>query len=325
MAEKEDTVSISKIKLLSIIIAFVLLAGIAALFFISSAISFSNPFAIATLLSIGVIGYAALFAYSKREKMSEMHCMMNGMAFGMMASFVIGVLAALPTGDFVLGIIIGTVAGLIAAIPIGNSGGQLARMEGVMAAPMGGSMGAMTGIMIRFYNVQLFMAFLFVMLVLVMYEMTRVNSKHCECSVPRSLKYFGILVSAIAIISIFSVAYSIDNTADGGVLFAGQQRAGEEQQAQAQVAGNVQEIDMKISALGYDPNYIVVKKDIPVKINLQADNTAGCTRSIVFRDFGIQKTVPRGGSDVIEFTPTRAGTYQFSCSMNMARGTLIVQ
>ena len=89
-------------------------------------------------------------------------------------------------------------------------------------------------------------------------------------------------------------------------------------------ASNIQEINLRAEPVGYNPDYIVVKKGIPLKINVQADANAGCTRSIVFPDFGINKVIPRGGSDVIEFTPTKAGTYQFRCSMNMARGTLVV-
>ena len=89
-------------------------------------------------------------------------------------------------------------------------------------------------------------------------------------------------------------------------------------------SSSVQEINMRVEALGYNPDYITVKKGIPVKINIAASQDAGCTRSIVFPDFGINKVIPRGGSGVIEFTPTKAGTYQFRCSMNMARGTLVV-
>jgi len=88
---------------------------------------------------------------------------------------------------------------------------------------------------------------------------------------------------------------------------------------------SIQEINMRAEPLGYDPDYITVKKGIPVKINIAASQDAGCTRSIVFPDFGINKVIPRGGSGVIEFTPTKEGTYQFRCSMNMARGTLVVQ
>ena len=87
---------------------------------------------------------------------------------------------------------------------------------------------------------------------------------------------------------------------------------------------SIQEINMRAEPLGYDPDYITVKKGIPVKINIAASQDAGCTRSIVFPDFGINKVIPRGGSGVIEFTPTKEGTYQFRCSMNMAKGTLVV-
>jgi len=270
----------------------------------------SPPLAVAVLLSAGIIWWAAAFAYGNREKMSEMHCMMNGMAFGMMASFAIGVLVALPKGDFMLGIIAGTAAGLLAGIPVAEAGGRLARMEGVMAAPMGGAMGAMLGVMIRFYDVQLFMQFFFVTLIFIMYEMTKANESHCKCAVPAGLKYFGLILGVATIVSTFLMAYGV-GTPSGGVI--GLQ------------GGDVQEIAMKIESWGYVPDKITVKNNVPVKISLQASPEAGCTRSIVFRDFGVSKTVAAGGTGTIEFTPTKVGTYQFSCAMGMARGTLVVQ
>ena len=322
MADTEEVVKISKMKLSIIIVAAIALIAVVAgnLYFFSLA-SLTNPFLIATLLSLGILVPAAYFAYQNSKNMSEMHGMMNGMAFSMMASFAIGTLIALPTGDFVLGIIAGTISGLLLGIPIASKG--LARMEGIMAAPMGGSMGAMLGVMIRFYNVQLFMQFFFVVLVFVMYEMTRMNSSHCKCAVPGTLKYSVIFIGIIAIVSTFVFAYTID-TPSNGIIF-GVRQAGAQPTQGPQIAGDVQKIDLRAEPVGYNPDYIVVKKGILVRINVQADANAGCTRSIVFPDFGINKVIPRGGSDVIEFTPTKAGTYQFRCSMNMARGTLVVE
>lgn len=89
-------------------------------------------------------------------------------------------------------------------------------------------------------------------------------------------------------------------------------------------SSSVQEINLRATQTNYVPNTITVKKGIPVKINIQADANAGCSRAINFPDFKISKTIPQGGSDIIEFTPTKAGTYQFRCAMNMARGTLVV-
>ena len=321
MADTEEVMKISKMKLsVVIVIAIALIAVVAGnLYFFSSA-SLTNPFLIAALLSVGILVPAAYFAYKNSKNMSEMHGMMNGMAFSMMASFAVGTLIALSTGDFVLGIIAGTISGLLLGIPIASKG--LARMEGMMAAPMGGSMGAMLGVMIRFYNVQLFMQFFFVVLVFIMYEMTRMNSNHCKCAIPGTLKYLAIIIGIVAILSTFVLAYSIDNTG-GGIIFGSKPNSADPSQAQQN--GNVQEINMRAEPLGYDPDYITVKKGIPVKINIAASQDAGCTRSIVFPDFGINKVIPRGGSGVIEFTPTKEGTYQFRCSMNMARGTLVVQ
>ncbi|HEX8268211.1 MAG TPA: cupredoxin domain-containing protein [Pyrinomonadaceae bacterium] len=86
----------------------------------------------------------------------------------------------------------------------------------------------------------------------------------------------------------------------------------------------VQEIKITVNA-GYSPNVIVVKKDLPVRLNFYRDETSSCSEQVIFGDFGIARDLPAFETTSIEFTPEKAGEYTFACGMNMLRGKLIVE
>jgi len=50
----------------------------------------------------------------------------------------------------------------------------------------------------------------------------------------------------------------------------------------------------------------------------------GCMKTILIPEFGVQKTLS-AGDNVIEFTPTKSGTFDFTCGMGMGRGKIIVE
>lgn len=274
---------------------------------------FSSPYTAFLVFTALLLVWAAYYAHSNRSRMSEMCCMMSGMAFGMIGGFFIGVITGLATADFLVGMIAGTIAGVVFGIPIGKLGGPLGRMEGVMAGPMGGIMGGMTGVMVRFYDVQLFMPFFAIVVLFTIWEMVRVIQGQSS-RMARNFMYIGILLSVLAFSSTLMNSYGTEPT---GLAFA--------QQEAPSPSGGVQEVTIKAEAIRYNPSSVTVKKGVPVKLTLEAASDAGCTRSFVFPEFNIRKTLPKNGKIIVEFTPTESGTFPFSCSMAMARGTLIVQ
>ncbi len=168
------------------------------------------PWAFAFLTSGAMILLSLYYVYERREKLSEMCCMMNGMAYGTLPGIVVGAIYALPTGDYLLGTILGTVAGLIVGIPMGRIGGPLGRMEGVMAGFMGGTMGAMLGFMMRFVNLQLFMQFLIASVALMSFEMAYVAYKESgKVEVPKALLALFLAIFIIAIAGTFVFKYSV--------------------------------------------------------------------------------------------------------------------
>ena|SRR3989344_6158379 len=92
------------------------------------------------------------------------------------------------------------------------------------------------------------------------------------------------------------------------------------------INNGIQEITLHLDpqTLDYLPNPLRLKAGIPVRITVDTQSVRGCSSSIVMPAFGIRKrAVP--GDNIIEFTPPKAGTYPFSCSMGMSKGMIIVE
>lgn len=88
-------------------------------------------------------------------------------------------------------------------------------------------------------------------------------------------------------------------------------------------AEDVQKITLGMKNYNYYPNTITVKEGRPVELTLD-DSIYGCLRSFTVKDLGVSK-YSRSSGDVITFTPTKKGTFRFSCSMGMGYGTIIVE
>jgi plastocyanin domain-containing protein len=89
-------------------------------------------------------------------------------------------------------------------------------------------------------------------------------------------------------------------------------------------AGGVQEIQVRVQG-GYDPDVIVVRQGRPVRLNFYRAETAPCTDTVLFTDFGIARPLPAFQTTPVEFMPEKAGEFTFTCGMNMVRGKLIVE
>lgn len=81
-------------------------------------------------------------------------------------------------------------------------------------------------------------------------------------------------------------------------------------------SGDVQNITSQLTRNGYPE--ITVKKGIPVKWNLQADqkDLNGCNNRLIIPAYNIEKKL-QAGDNIIEFTPTKDGTIAYSCWMGM--------
>ena len=90
------------------------------------------------------------------------------------------------------------------------------------------------------------------------------------------------------------------------------------------VGTGVQEIAIRVAG-GYDPGIVRVKRGVPVRLVFDRQETASCSEEVVLPDYGIRKFLPPHQRTAVEFTPSEAGTREFTCGMGMLRGRIIVE
>ncbi len=92
---------------------------------------------------------------------------------------------------------------------------------------------------------------------------------------------------------------------------------------QEENANNIQVIYSTLQRGRYPD--IKVQTGVPVKwiINAPKGSLNGCNYRMLLRSFGIEHTFAEG-ENVIEFTPSKSGTFQYTCWMGMIRGNITV-
>ncbi len=100
------------------------------------------------------------------------------------------------------------------------------------------------------------------------------------------------------------------------------QEAPKQEQGQEQ-GQNYQVINMDLTYMGYQPNVLYIKKNIPVRWVINVKQMSGCTNAIMIEELGIKQDL-HYGENIIEFTPTKAGELKFSCWMRMVWGKFVV-
>ena len=89
------------------------------------------------------------------------------------------------------------------------------------------------------------------------------------------------------------------------------------------IENNIQVIKMEVTSYGYQPASFILKKDVPVRWEVTANELNGCNGAIISPDYNINVQL-RQGQNIIEFTPNKEGAVAFSCRMGMLRGKFIV-
>ncbi len=98
-----------------------------------------------------------------------------------------------------------------------------------------------------------------------------------------------------------------------------------QQPSQAAPAGQEKTIPLRLGSGGlYNPSQITVNLNDKVTIVGDMSSLRGCTKALIIPAFGIAKVLSPSDNKV-EFTASKKGTFPFSCSMGMVRGTIEVQ
>lgn len=137
-------------------------------------------------------------------------------------------------------------------------------------------------------------------------------------SIPFRKPFYRIACFMTAAVVIYVGAGSYCSTAkekdlDDAVSYAGD----------TQNVDGVQVVNSTLS-IGRYPN-ITVQAGIPVKwvINAPEGSINGCNYKMLLKDFGIEYSFHEG-ENIIEFTPEKAGTYDYTCWMGMIHGNIFV-
>jgi plastocyanin domain-containing protein len=93
---------------------------------------------------------------------------------------------------------------------------------------------------------------------------------------------------------------------------------------QATAQGEVQAITVTVDG-GYEPSHIVVQAGRTVRLNFDRQDSSSCLEEVRLPDFHIVQKLALNHVTPIEFKPDRPGQYEFSCGMNMFRGTVEVR
>lgn len=128
----------------------------------------------------------------------------------------------------------------------------------------------------------------------------------------------GIIVLLVAGFSIVS-----KGAATTGSITTGSSVDKGKETVQAAPSEDVQRITLGAKNFNYNPNTIRVKAGIPVELTIDK-TVGGCLRAFAVRDLGVSQYAATP-ADKIRFTPKKAGTFTFSCSMGMGFGKLVVE
>jgi plastocyanin domain-containing protein len=91
----------------------------------------------------------------------------------------------------------------------------------------------------------------------------------------------------------------------------------------ASMENNLQIVNTTLLSGRYQP--ITVQAGAPVRwtIEVEPESINGCNNRMIIPEYGIEHSFSPG-DNVIEFTPTRTGTFRYSCWMGMIRSTITV-
>lgn len=92
----------------------------------------------------------------------------------------------------------------------------------------------------------------------------------------------------------------------------------------APIENGSQIVKIDITPKGYQPDFVRVKKNIPVTLILTTKDNYTCANYFVFNEFDITARMQPSETRIFYFTPQKAGRFTYSCSMGMYGGVMEV-
>lgn len=133
--------------------------------------------------------------------------------------------------------------------------------------------------------------------------------------------FFKFVAVVLLILSAWNISNGYNLT---GVTWANSiKNAVKETKLSGEIINGEQVVKITESGSGYSPRKIVLKKNIPVKLLINATNIYSCASVFVIPKFNIWSRLAEGINEVT-FTPTETGPIKFSCAMGMYTGSFNV-
>lgn len=93
--------------------------------------------------------------------------------------------------------------------------------------------------------------------------------------------------------------------------------------AKASASGS-QQVSITVEG-GYSPSVVRVKKGQPLRLIFDRKEKSPCSDEVVISGFGLRRFLKPFEKTIIDVTPTKAGSYEFTCGMSMLRGRIEVE
>lgn len=88
---------------------------------------------------------------------------------------------------------------------------------------------------------------------------------------------------------------------------------------------SVQSATVTLTDKGYQPASLKLQRGVPARVTFVRRLEETCGTEIMLPAYNIRRALPLNEPVVVEFTPDKAGEFNFTCGMGMLRGTVIVQ
>ena len=88
---------------------------------------------------------------------------------------------------------------------------------------------------------------------------------------------------------------------------------------------DVQTAKVTVGEKGYEPTTVALRAGLLARITFVRTTDKTCGTEVVFPSLNIKRALPLNEPVVVEFTPAKAGEIAFACSINMFRGSVVVQ
>lgn len=133
--------------------------------------------------------------------------------------------------------------------------------------------------------------------------------------------FFKFVALVLLVLAVWNMSNGYNLT---GITFAGFGQDGvKEEKLSGELVNGERVVKITQSGSGYSPRNVTVKKDVPVKLLVNATNLYSCTASFVIPKFNIWTNFVEGVNE-INFTPIDTGPIKFSCTMGMYTGIINV-